>query len=49
MTVALGDSVEDARTALSPSDFGEARAVAVGLVHSRREVRGRTLAGELTS
>jgi len=46
-TVALGDSIEDARAALTTADLAAAGAVVAGLAHSARDVRARTLASAI--
>jgi hypothetical protein len=46
-TFAIGDTVEDARAALSPADQACAAALVKGLTHGQREVRARTLAAAL--
>ncbi len=46
-TVALGDSVDDARTALTPLDWAAAAGVVPGLSHPDRGVRARALASGL--
>ncbi len=49
VTVSLGDSVDDARAALTADDWAVAGPTASALLHTDRGVRARALAGGLTT